>query len=112
MAMTENERREKVEELVPKIMEYLVLARTLSESDKNSSPDFRRANMLAWELAIWLPVELYKMLYPASILNKELLDFLIALRLYVRGRTQEELMPGMIISHAPGIGKSPSKFTQ
>lgn len=48
----------KVQEQAAAVAEYMALATDLGDSSESS--DFRRANQLSWELAMWLPEEIYK----------------------------------------------------
>ena len=48
----------KVREQAVRVAEYLALARNLKEDSPDS--DYRKANQLSWELAMWLPEDIYK----------------------------------------------------
>jgi hypothetical protein len=53
----------KVQEQAARVAEYLALARMLKDSSPES--DYERANQLSWELAMWLPDEIYKQMTTA-----------------------------------------------
>src|SRR5690348_7138368 len=48
----------KIKERAERVAEYISLARSLSE--KSTEEEYRKANRLSWELAMWLPDEIYK----------------------------------------------------
>ena len=48
----------KVQEQAARVAEYLALARRLKEDSPEI--DYERANQLSWELAMWLPEQIYK----------------------------------------------------
>lgn len=48
----------KTRERAEKVAEYLALARTINPD--SSDADFRKAEQLAWELAMWLPEDIYR----------------------------------------------------
>ena len=92
-------------ELTTGVAEYLALARRLSETSPES--EYRRANQLAWELAMWLPEELYKEMVtaiarPGQDVNE--LTVAIGVRQFVLGEDAGKLGPQNVASHAPGIG--------
>jgi cell division protein FtsL len=96
----------KVQEQAARVAEYLALARRLKESSPES--DYERANQLAWELAMWLPDEIYKQMTlaiarPNQNINE--LSVAISVRKLLLGKKAGNLGPDDIAHHAPGIGK-------
>jgi len=89
-----------------KVAEYMSFARLLSE---NSPPeDYIKANQLSWELAMWLPEEIYKELTlalsnPNTNINE--LSTVITVRKLLLKDKAGELNQDQIMHHAPGIGK-------
>jgi len=84
----------------------MVLARSLHES---SPPEkYEKANRLAWELALWLPADIYKAMgkaltKPDSKTNP--LSVVVSVRNALLGNADGNLTQDDILSHAPGIGK-------
>ena len=96
----------KVREQAERVAEYLAIARDLNESD--SSETYRRVNRLNWELAIWLPEDLYKAMMDAVAKpddDNNPLSIVVAIRKYLLGDAAGELSQNNIGHHAPGIGK-------
>lgn len=96
----------KVREQATKVAEYMAIARNL----KGSSPkeDYRKANQLAWELAMWLPTEVYKKLGQAlSKPNEQYnpLSVAIEVRKVLLKNKAGDLSQNDVIQHGPGIGK-------
>jgi len=87
------------------VAEYLALAYSLKEDD---SPElFRKANQMAWQLAIWLPQDTYRKLLQ-GLQEKDLhgnWQTLIAVRNQLLGPEAGDLGTEDAILHAPGIGK-------
>ena len=84
----------------------MALARVLKET--SSEEDYQKANRLSWELAMWLPSNIYKsmgraMSKPDNELNP--LSVVISVRQKLLGNTAGDLTQDDIIHHAPGIGK-------
>jgi len=96
----------KVREQAAKVAEYMELARHLRE---DSPPeDYRIANRLAWELAMWLPSDVYKRMAEGLVRPNESnnpLVVVVAVRKLLLGDKAGDLTMDNIISHAPGIGK-------
>ena len=92
-------------EKAEKRAEYLALAHFLEESDSKS--EYQRANLLSWQLAFWLPAELYKKVVK-SIVNKAESPFspLIEARKLLRGPESCKLTTDDIAIHYPGIGRT------
>lgn len=100
----------KVREQATKVAEYMALARNLREDSPES--DYRTANRLAWELAMWLPADTYRELGRALAQPSEAANPLrvsIAVRRILLGKDAGDLGPNDIIHHAPGIGKGASR---
>ena len=96
----------KVQEQAVRVAEYLALARRLKESSPES--DYERANQLSWELAMWLPEEIYKQMasaitHPNQNVNE--LSVSISVRRILLGDKAGNLRPNDIAHHHPGIGK-------
>jgi hypothetical protein len=96
----------KVREQGAKVAEYMALARNLRED--SAEQDYRSANRLAWELAMWLPTDVYKVLGRALASPSEEANPLVVaikVRKILLGSAAGDLVPNDIIQHAPGIGK-------
>ncbi len=97
----------KVREQAKRVAEYMALARRLDESSPET--DFERANQLSWELAMWLPENIYKQMTTAIAKpNKDVneLSVTISVRKILLGEKAGNLGADDIIHHAPGIGKN------
>ena len=96
----------KVKEQSERVAEYLALARQLSE--ESTKDDYIRANQLSWELAMWLPDEIYKKAVHAIVKpdseNNEL-STVIEVRALLLKKEAGSLTKNDIAHHAPGIGK-------
>jgi hypothetical protein len=110
-AISKLENREKVQAAVEKIPDYLLMAGDLQEVD---SPQlYARVNRLNFELAMWLPADLYRKVTlaiaaPQSRQNN-ILAVIEAARKYLLGENAEDLTQDDIAFHAPGIGKMKEK---
>jgi hypothetical protein len=99
----------KVREQAEKVAEYMALANFLKV---DGSPDqYERANRLAWELALWLPPELYRavtkaMSSPSEETNP--LSVLIDVRKHLLKSTAGNLTQDEILFHAPNAGRKRS----
>jgi len=98
----------KVREQAARVAEYLALARNIKENSPDS--DYRKANQLSWELAMWLPEDIYKemvnaIVKPSDITNE--LTTVLSVRSLLLKERAGKLMPDNIAHHAPGIGKKP-----
>ena len=96
----------KVREQAAKVAEYMALARDLRED--SPVDDYRKANRLAWELALWLPADVYRAVgkaiaAPDSKTNP--LSVVVTVRKVLLGAAAGDLASDSIIHHAPGIGK-------
>lgn len=97
----------KVREQAVGVAEYLAIARNLKEDSPES--DFRKANQLSWELAMWLPEEVYKEMVNAIVKpsnNTNELTAVVLVRSLLLKEKSGKLAPENIAHHAPGIGKS------
>ena len=97
----------KVREQAERAAEYLSIARDLKETD--SSETYRRVNRLNWELAMWLPEDLYKAMMNAIAKPDDTnnpLSVVVAIRQYLLDRTAGNINQNDIGHHAPGIGKN------
>ncbi len=88
------------------VAEYLSLARSLKETSPEG--DYRRANQMSWELAMWLPPEVYRQMTtairsPSHSVNE--LTVVIAVRRVLLEERAGDLNSDEIAHHAPGIGK-------
>ena len=97
----------KVREQAARVAEYMALAHQLKPD--SSEEDYRTANRFAWELAMWLPPDVYKALAQALIVpSKEvnILSIVIQVRKILLGDQAGNLIEENIISHAPNIGRN------
>ncbi len=96
----------KVREQAVRVAEYLAIARSLKEDSPES--DYRKANQLSWELAMWLPEDIYKEMVRAIASpggNANELTTVVAVRsLLLKGKAGD-LTSKDIAHHAPGVGK-------
>ena len=96
----------KVREQAERVAEYMSIARNLKETDP---PDiYQRANRLNWELAMWLPEDLYNAMMsaiakPSDKINP--LSVVIDIRKYLLGNSAGNLSQNNVGHHAPGIGE-------
>ena len=96
----------KVREQAVRVAEYLALARSLKEDSPAS--DYRTANQLSWELAMWLPDDIYKETTSAIVspnANRNELTAVLAVRALLLKEKAGHLTSENIAHHAPGIGK-------
>ncbi len=83
-----------------KVAEYLALARKLN--DESSAEDFRTADKLGWELAMWLPDDIYRRMTYAVRHPREgntILDVVIDCRKLVLGSEAGTLGPNEVAHH-------------
>lgn len=96
----------KVKERAERVAEYISLARSLKED--SSEDDYRKANKLSWEMAMWLPDDIYIQMVQAitnpNIKNNEL-TVVIAVRKLLLKENAGSLNPDHVAHHAPGIGR-------
>jgi hypothetical protein len=86
--------------------EYMAIAKDIKESDPPEI--FRKANQLAWELAMWLPEDVYRAMGQALTKPDETnnpLSVVIAVRKVLLGDSSGNLTQNDIIHHAPGIAR-------
>jgi len=96
----------KTKERAEKVAEYFSLARSLTIN--SSEDDYKRANKLSWELAMWLPSDIYKQMVfsiakPSADTNE--LATIIAVRKLLLQEDSGDLTQDDIAHHGPGIGK-------
>ena len=96
---------QKAREQAEKVAEYLALARQL----KNNSPedDYIKANQLSWELAMWLPEDIYKKTVQAIVnpnADTNELTAVIDVRKLLLKKKAGTLSQENIAHHAPDIG--------
>ncbi len=91
----------RVREQASKVAEYFSYYFRLKAD--SSEADYRKANQLAWELALWLPEETYKLVAKAVATNTEeanILSALIAVRKLLL-KSDGTLTHNDIFFHAP-----------
>ena len=96
----------KVREQAAKVASYMVLARALAE--QSDQKDYERANTMSWELAMWLPADVYRSLGRALSkpdAKNNPLSVVIEVRKILLGNEAGGLSSDEVIHHAPGIGK-------
>ena len=96
----------KAKERAERVAEYMSLARMLK--DGSSEGEYLKANRLSWELAMWLPADVYRSMGKAiSKPNSEHnpLSVVISVRKELLGNAAGDLTQEDIIHHSPGIGK-------
>jgi hypothetical protein len=96
----------KARERAERVAEYISLARSLREN--STEEEYRKANRLSWELAMWLPADIYSQMVLAIVnpnqANNEL-TVVIAVRKLLLKEKAGNLTENQIAHHAPGIGK-------
>ena len=96
----------KVRERAERVAEYISLVRSLRES--SNEEDYRKANRLSWELAMWLPADIYNQMVLAianpNKKNNELTVVIAVRKLLLKDKTGN-LNENQIAHHSPGIGK-------
>lgn len=96
----------KAREQAARVAEYLALVRCLKEDSPDT--DYIKANQFSWELAMWLPEEIYKKMTHAIVnpskANNELTTVL-AVRSLLLQKKAGNLIAENIAHHAPSIGK-------
>jgi len=96
----------KVREQASKVAEYMALARDLRED--SSVAEYRQANRLAWELALWLRADVYRAVGKAIAspdAKTNPLSVVIDVRQVLLGASAGDLTSEQIIHHSPAIGK-------
>lgn len=96
----------KIKERAERVAEYISLARSLKE--ESDEDDYRKANRLSWELAMWLPDEIYKQMvgaiaYPSE--QNNVLSVVVSVRKLLLKDKAGQLTSSDIAVHAPAIGK-------
>lgn len=97
----------RVREQAVRVAEYLALARNLKEDSPDT--DYRKANQLSWELAMWLPEDIYKQMVNSIAAPNEKeneLSTVVSVRRLLLQKEAGNLTSDNIAHHAPSIGKS------
>jgi hypothetical protein len=96
----------KVRERAEKVAEYMALQINLKEN--SSQNEYDRVNQLGWELAMWLPADIYKKVVKAatSPTPKERFEAVIEVRKLLLGDNAGDLTWNDVMFHAPGIGRN------
>ena len=94
----------KIRERAAKVAEYLAVARQLKAEDPSEM--YIRANQLSWELALWLPEDIYReattaLSSPNGACNER--TTVISVRKLLLKEEAGELDSGSIAFHAPNI---------
>ena len=92
----------KVREQAAKVAEYFSYYSRLQSTSSES--DYRRANQLGWELALWLPEDVYRHIAKSvgdADLNHNILTSIIEVRKLLL-KTPGSLTAEEIFSHFPG----------
>lgn len=92
-----------------RVSEYLALARRLKAD--SGDPDFEKANQLSWELAMWLPADIYRSMTKAIVnpsLSVNPLTVSVEVRRLLLGGKAGDLKPEDIAHHAPHVGEHTS----
>jgi len=97
----------KVRERAERVAEYVSLARSLRTN--SSEEEYRNANRLSWELAMWLPEDIYiqvaqSIANPSPILNE--LTVVIAVRKLLLKENAGNLTENQVAHHAPRISEN------
>lgn len=96
----------KIREKAERVAEYISLARSLKA--EATDEEYRKANRLSWELAMWLPEEIYTQMVAAIAKpteeNNEL-SVVVAIRKLLLKDKAGNLTKDQIAHHAPGIGR-------
>jgi hypothetical protein len=96
----------KAKERAERVAKYMAIASTLK--DDSSEESYLKANRLSWELAMWLPTDVYRSMGKAiSQPNSENnpLSVVILVRKELLGSAAGNLTQDDIIHHASGFGK-------
>ena|SRR5215813_14311218 len=96
----------KVREQAVRVAEYMALAKSLKGDSPES--DYRKANQLSWELAMWLPEQIYKEMTRAiasPTIEANPLTTVVAVRSLLLGTKAGNLTSDHIAHHGPGIAK-------
>lgn len=96
----------RVREQAARVAEYMAFARRLEKD--SPSTDYQKADQLAWELAMWLPSDVYmqmaeSMVNPDGEMNP--LAVVVAVRELLLGDNAGNLKKENILTHNPEIGK-------
>ncbi|NDO76173.1 hypothetical protein [Shewanella sp. SE1] len=97
---------QKTREQAVRVAEYLALARSLKENSPVS--DYCKANQMSWELAMWLPEEIYKQMVGSIVSPSEStneLTTVVSVRKLLLKEKSGKLSSENIAHHGPGISK-------
>jgi hypothetical protein len=97
----------KLREQAVGVAEYLALARSLTE--QSTVEDYRNANRLSWELAMWLPEDIYKEMTKSIVkptIDTNELTTVLQVRKLLLQANAGNLNSEEIAHHAPGIRKN------
>ena len=96
----------RVRQQAEKVAEYMAAARDLSEND---SPErYSQVNQLSWELALWLPTDIYRNMGQALTARSPQaneLTVLMQVRKHLLGESAGSLSSEEVVVHSPGVGK-------
>ena len=97
------------------VAEYLALARGLKEDSRSTDADYERTNQLSWELAMWLPDDVYIQMtraiaQPTETVNA--LSVVIEVRRILLGNKAGALTADHVAHHGRGIGRQLGSETQ
>lgn len=98
--------KSKVKESAERVAEYLAMARSLEYDDSKEA--YNKANQLSWELAMWLPEDIYRKVGkaitgPNQKINPQ--SVVVDVRNYLLEGSAGGLTQDDIVSHAPGAGR-------
>lgn len=101
--------REKLD-IAEKVAQYLVLAGTLDKTSPHE--DYERANELSLELAMLLPVAIYRSMVDAAVqpnakVNPASVALMMRRLLASSAGEEDELQPMQVAVHAPGGSGAP-----
>jgi hypothetical protein len=96
----------KVREQAVGVAEYLALVNSIRD---DSPDDYRKANQMALELAMWLPARIYRemghgIMKPSPEINN--LTTVVKVRELLLGESIGNLTSDDILWHAPGVGRT------
>lgn len=103
--MEEHRREDRIREQAAKAAEYLALTFPLEASDDKGI--YHRANQLGWELAFYLPPEVYRHVRDAVAgkrVDRNPLTAVIAVREHLLGKGAGDLAPEELAIHYPNAG--------
>ncbi|MFN4028567.1 MAG: hypothetical protein ACK4LR_01035 [Acidovorax temperans] len=96
----------RVREQAAKVAEYMSATANLAETDPPER--YAQLNRLSWELALWLPSDVYRSMGQALTHRTETeneLTVIMQVRKHLLGDQAGDLSSEEIVVHSPGIGK-------